>query len=99
MNVNFAFRGFEEHSQTLKEYTERRLQKVEKLVDMNTKIDVIFTKDKREKRTEIIINHHGVDFIASNAHSDFDASIDFCVDKIHRQIVENKDRKVHKRRA
>ena len=99
MNVNFAFRGFEEHSKTLKDYTEKRLQKVEKLLDMNTVVDVVFTKDKHEKVTEIIVNHNGEDFVAKNVHSEFDASIDFCVDKIHRQIVKSKEKKVHQRRG
>jgi len=99
MNVIFAFRGFEEHSQTLKEYAEKRLDKVSKLLDMNTLVDVVFTKDTHEKRTEIKVSHNGIDFLASDIHGDFDASIDLCVDKIHRQIVKDKNRKVDKRRS
>ena len=99
MNVNFAFRGFEEHSNTLKQYAEKRLTKVTKLLDMNTMIDVVFTKDTHEKKTEIKVNHKGVDFLASDVHGDFDASIDLCIGKLHRQIVRDKDRKVGQRRS
>jgi len=100
MNINFAFRGFEENSDNLKDYASKRLNKVAKLVSANTYIEVIFQKDKNNKFTEIKLNHDGDDYIASDTdEKEFSTSIDLCVDKIAKQIVKAKDRKVHSRRA
>jgi len=100
MNINFAFRGFDENSDGLKDYASKRLNKVTKLVSANTYIEVVFQKDKNNKFTEIKLNHDGDDYVATDTNEkDFSTSIDLCVDKIAKQILKTKDRKVHARRA
>lgn len=100
MNINYAFRGFEENSDGLKDYASKRLAKVSKLVSANTIIEVIFQKDKNLKFTEIKLNHDGEEFVATESDDkEFSASIDLCVDKITKQIIKAKDRKVHSRRV
>ncbi|HSW60576.1 MAG TPA: HPF/RaiA family ribosome-associated protein [bacterium] len=100
MNINYAFRGFEENSEGLKDYASKKLGKVDKLVSANTLIEVIFQKDKNLKFTEIKLNHEGEDFIARYSdEKEFSASIDLCVDKLTKQIKKAKDRKVDKRRS
>jgi ribosomal subunit interface protein len=99
MNINYAFRGFDENSEGLKEYASKKLAKVDKLVSANTLIEVIFQKDKNLKFTEIKLNHDGEDYIATYSDDkEFSTSIDFCVDKLAKQIIKAKDRKVDKRR-
>lgn len=100
MNINYAFRGFEENSDGLRDYASKRLAKVDKLVSANTLIEVIFQKDKNLKFTEIKLNHDGEEFIARYSdEKEFSASIDLCVDKLTKQIVKAKDRKVQSRRS
>ena len=99
MNINYSFRGFETHSDGLKDYAGKRLEKIEKMVGQNTLVDVIFIKDKNEKTTEIKVNHNGDDFFATEKHDEFDASIDFCVDKIYKQLVKAKEKKVDSRKV
>jgi len=100
MNINFAFRGFDEHSDSLKDYASKRLSKVTKLVSANTYIEVVFQKDKNNKFTEIKLNHDGDDYVATDTDDkDFSTSIDLCVDKIAKQILKAKEKKVHARRA
>jgi len=98
MNVNYSFRGFE-HSDGLKNYAGKRLTKLEKLVNQNAMIEVIFQKEKSVKITEIKLNHNGDEFIATESKDDFDASIDFCVDKIYKQVVRAKEKKVDSRKG
>ncbi len=99
MNINYSFRGFEEHSDGLKDYVYKRLNKIEKLINQNAHIDIVFVKDKNVKTTEIKLNHNGEEFFASENHDEFDASIDFCVDKIYRQLVKAKEMKVDSRKG
>ncbi|HOW50822.1 MAG TPA: ribosome-associated translation inhibitor RaiA [bacterium] len=96
MNINFSFRGLD-HSMGLKEYAEKRLTKLEKLITQNTQVEVFFVKDKNEKKTEIKLNHNGEDYFAIDASEEFDRSIDFCVDKISKQIKKAKEKKVDRR--
>lgn len=99
MNISYAFRGFDESSEGLKEHASKKLAKVDKLVSANTLVEVIFQKDKNLKVTEIKLNHDGEDFIATYSdEKEFSTSIDFCVDKLTKQILKSKDRKVDKRR-
>jgi len=100
MNINFAFRGFEENSSALKDYASKRLSKVDKLVSANTLVDIVFQKDKNLKLTEIKVNFDGEDFVATETNDkEFSASIDLCVDKITKQIIKSKSRKVDARRS
>lgn len=98
MNINFSFKGLD-HSDGLKDYAEKRLHKIEKLVDQNTLIEVLFKKDKNEKKTEMKLNHNGSDYFAAEIHDEFDASIDFCVDKLTKQIKKAKERKMDSRKG
>ncbi len=94
MNINFAFRGFDSHSDGLKDYASKRLQKLEKLIHRNSIVDVVFNKGKNEtdKETEIKVNLHGDNFIAKTSETEFNAGIDGCVDKLTRQIVRKKQK-------
>ena len=96
MNVNYSFKGLD-HSMGLKEYAEKKLVKLEKLITQNTQVEVFFVKDKNEKKTEIKLNHNGNDYFAVEASEEFDQSIDFCVDKIAKQIKKAKEKLVDRR--
>lgn len=96
MNISFSFKGLE-HSSGLKDYATRRLAKLERLVSSNTQVEVFFIKEKNEKKTEIKLNHRGEDYFASEASDEFDRSIDFCVDKITKQIKKSKEKKIERR--
>ena len=100
MNINFAFRGFEENSDGLKDYVTKKLSKIEKFVAANAVVEVVFQKDKNVKITEIKLNNNGEEFLASEADDkEFQASIDLCIDKLAKQIAKSKDKKVGSRRA
>jgi putative sigma-54 modulation protein len=100
MNINFAFRGFEENSGALKDYASKKLSKVDKLVSAATLVDIVFQKDKNMKLTEIKVNFNGEDFIATETDDkEFSASIDLCVDKITKQIIKSKGKKIDSRRT
>ncbi len=96
MNVNFSFKGLD-HSTGLKDYALKRLSKLEKLITQNTQVEVFFVKDKNEKKTEIKLNHRGEDYFAAETSEEFDRSIDFCVDKIAKQIKKAKEKKIDRR--
>ena len=96
MNINFSFKGLD-HSLGLKDYAEKRLTKLEKLITQNTQVEVFFVKERNEKKTEIKLNHNGEDYFAVESSEEFDHSIDFCVDKIAKQIRKAKEKKVDRR--
>lgn len=104
MKISYSFRGFEHHSDRLKDYANRRLKKLEKLVNATTLVEVVFLKDKNNKTqenktTEIKVSYEGSDFIATEQSGEFDESIDFCVDKVFKQIVKAKEKKVDSRKV
>ena len=99
MNINFAFRGFEENSDGLKDYATKKLTKLNKFVSANTFVEVVFQKEKNIKQTDIKLNLDGTDFIASESDDkEFSTSIDLCVDKLSQQIVKYKEKKIDSRR-
>ena len=100
MNINFAFRGFEENSDGLKDYVTKKLAKIEKFVSANAVVEVVFQKDKNIKLTEIKLNNNGEEFLASDSDDkEFQASIDLCIDKLVKQVAKSKDKKVDSRRS
>ena len=100
MNINFAFRGFEENSDGLKDYVTKKLVKIEKFVSANAAVEVIFQKDKNLKITDIKLNNNGEEFLASDSDDkEFQTSIDLCVDKLVKQMARSKDKKVDSRRS
>lgn len=96
MNINFSFKGLDQ-SAGLKEYAEKRLTKLERFITQNTQVEVFFVKDKNEKKTEIKLNHKGEDYFAAESSEEFDQSIDFCVDKISKQIKKSKEKRIDRR--
>jgi len=96
MNINFSFKGLD-HSLGLKDYATKRLSKLERLVTQNTQIEVFFVKERNEKKAEIKLNHRGEDYFAAEANEEFDRCIDFCVDKIAKQIKRSKEKKIDRR--
>ncbi len=98
MNINYSFRGLD-HSDGMQDYATKKISKFEKLVDATSVVDVVFVKDKNEKKTEIKCLYKGEEFFASEASDEFNASIDLCVDKVVKQLIKAKERKVDSRKG
>lgn len=90
---------FMDVSDSLREYTEKKLAKLDWFFDPDAEGQVKYTQEKGGKNiVEVTISHKGLLFRAEEATSDMYASVDKAVDKLSRQIRRHRtklDKRVH----
>ena len=90
---------FMEVSDSLREYTEKKLAKLDWFFDPDAEGQVKYTQEKGSKNiVEITISHKGLLFRSEEATSDMYASVDKAVDKLSRQSRRHRtklDKRVH----
>ena len=80
----------------LEEYVLNKLSRLERHVDGITKGDVILTVEKSSQKAEANIHISGADIHASADSADMYAAIDALVDKLDRQLIKHKEKKVNR---
>ena len=90
---------FMDVSDSLREYTEKKLSKLNWFFDPDAEGQVKYTQEKGGKNiVEITISHKGLLFRAEEATGDMYASVDKAVDKLSRQIRRHRtklDKRLH----
>ena len=90
---------FMDVSDSLREYTEKKLSKLNWFFDPDAEGQVKYTQEKGGKNIdEITISHKGLLFRAEEATGDMYASVDKAVDKLSRQIRRHRtklDKRLH----
>ncbi len=90
---------FMDVSDSLREYTEKKLAKLDWFFEPDAEGQVKYTQEKGGKNiVEVTISHKGLLFRAEEATSDMYASVDKAVDKLSRQIRRHRtklDKRVH----
>ena len=78
----------------LKEYAEKKANKLTKYFDRISEIEVIIDHDntaaKTQARIEMIVNAEHHRFVAHHSDGDAYACVDACVDKLERQLSDHK---------
>ncbi|HDP79370.1 MAG TPA: ribosome-associated translation inhibitor RaiA [Spirochaetes bacterium] len=81
-----------EISPSLKDYVEKKLEKLEKYFNQLIDIHVVMNVEKLDHMVDVMVNGDGVQFYALEKSGDMYSSIDLIVDKIEKQIVRFKEK-------
>ena len=79
---------------SLKEYVSTKLQKLERHIDSISNVQVTLSVLKQRQIAEATLHISGADIHGTAEHEDMYASIDLLVDKLDRQILKHKEKKV-----
>jgi putative sigma-54 modulation protein len=79
---------------SLKEYVGSKLQKLERHIDSISNVQVTLSVLKQRQIAESTIHVSGADIHGTAEHEDMYAAIDLLIDKLDRQILKHKEKKV-----
>ena len=91
MQIHFTGHGLEV-TESLKTFTEEKLQKLEKHFEKITKINVVFRIEKLNKIAEATLFVAKGEYHAHAQSEDMYASVDELLDKLNRQLVKHKEK-------
>jgi putative sigma-54 modulation protein len=88
-----------EVTDSLQQYVETKLEKLERHSDRITNVHVILRVEKQGQKAEATVRIQGGDVFAEAESEDLYAAIDMLVDKLDRQLIKQKEKmKDHKAR-
>ena len=79
-------------TQSLKDYVNSKMEKLERHFDQVTNIEVILSVEKLRHIAEATIPVNGNKIFANSEDQDMYAAIDALVDKLDRQIIKHKEK-------
>lgn len=79
---------------SLKTYVNTKLQKLERHIDSISNVQVTLSVLKQRQIAESTIHISGADIHGTAEHEDMYAAIDLLIDKLDRQILKHKEKKV-----
>lgn len=97
MNIKVTGKNIE-ITDAIREYIEKRCERLEKFEGKNTEINVVCSVEREEQIVEIQINHDGEFLRVEEKNQDLYASIDLAMDKAERQLRKEKEKKLEKNR-
>jgi len=97
MEVSFTFRQVEP-SEGVKNYAREKLAKLQKYLRSPLTADVILSMERHLHTVEVTVHGDGHRFAGTHQSEDMYASIDLVIDKIDRQIRDDKDATADRRR-
>tara|TARA_B100001063_G_C16715580_1_gene530528 strand:- start:668 stop:976 length:309 start_codon:yes stop_codon:yes gene_type:complete len=81
-------------TESLKTYVSTKLQKLERHIDSISNVQVTLSVLKQRQIAESTIHISGADIHGTAEHEDMYAAIDLLIDKLDRQILKHKEKKV-----
>lgn len=90
MDVSFTFRQVES-SEGVKNYAREKLAKLQKYMRSPLTADLVLSMERHLHTVEVTVHGDGHRFVGTQQSEDMYASIDLVIDKIDRQIREEKD--------
>ncbi len=97
MEVTFTFRHCES-SEGLKNYAREKVSKLQKYLRSPLHADVILSTERHMSRVELLVRADSHRFAGFSESEDMYAAVDLVVDKIDRQIREEKDAATDRKR-
>ncbi|MFH1562675.1 MAG: ribosome-associated translation inhibitor RaiA [Nitrospirota bacterium] len=91
MNISITARHIEV-TDSVKEYLEKRLNKLKKYFKKEVNIHVVFAAEKERRSIEVDINYNGNILHSEVTTQDIHTSIDQVVEKLERQVKKCKDK-------
>lgn len=93
MQVNISGHHIEV-TPALHEYVSTKLDKLERHFDQIGNVQVILSVEKARQKAEASLNLKGKQLFADAVHDDLYAAIDMMNDKLDRQLLKHKEKKV-----
>ncbi len=81
-----------EVTESLKNYVESKLERLERHFDRITNVHVILSVEKQRQKAEATVSYSGGDTYAEAEHEDLYAAIDSLTDKLDRQLIKQKEK-------
>ncbi|UJR79877.1 ribosome hibernation-promoting factor, HPF/YfiA family [Sandaracinus amylolyticus] len=97
MEVSFTFRQVEP-SEGVKNYAREKISKLQKYLRAPLTADVILSVERHLQTVEVMVHGDGHRFAGTHQSEDMYASIDLVIDKIDRQIRDDKDASADRRK-
>ena len=97
MNIKVVGKNIE-ITAAIKEYIEKRVEKLEKFEAKNTDVTVVCSVEREEQIVEIQINQNGEFIRIEEKNNDLYASVDLAMDKAERQLRKEIEKRVDKNR-
>lgn len=97
MQVNVTFRNLEPDA-GLKEFVERKVQRLKRLLNEPIEVRVVLESDKFRYHAEVVVNADGLNVIGRQTEEDLRAALDLVMDKVERQIAEQKKKERQNKR-
>lgn len=97
MEVSFTFRQVEP-SEGVKNYAREKIAKLQKYLRSPLTADVIFSMERHLHTVEITLHGDAQRFVGTQQSEDMYASIDLVIDKIDRQIRDDKEASADRRK-
>jgi len=95
MNIKITGKNIEVTG-AMREYIEKRLERLEKFASDNTDVNVVCSVEREEQIIEIQIST-GKDFLrVDERNADLYASVDLALDKAERQLRKEKEKRIEK---
>ena len=91
MNINIRTRNFQT-TEKIESYLEKRLKKLDKLLDKDTEATVTLIGEKKKQRIEVTIPINGYILRGEEDHDAILTAIDRVSDKLEKQLVRSKER-------
>ena len=95
MNIKITGKNIDV-TEAMKDYIEKRLEKLEKFEGKNTDINVVCSVEREEQIVEIQISHDGEFLRVEERNADLYASVDLALDRAERQLRKEKEKRVEK---
>lgn len=95
MNIKMTGKNIEVTG-AMKEYIEKRLERLEKFSNDNTDVNVVCSVEREEQIVEIQIKHEGEFIRVEERNEDLYASVDLAIDRAERQLRKGKEKRVEK---
>jgi len=86
-----------EVTQSLKDYVQTKVEKLERHFDNITNVQVTLTVEKLVQKAEATIHVSGADLHANAENEDMYTAIDNMTDKLDRQLIKHKEKLVKNR--
>lgn len=81
-----------ELTDALRDYVNKKLNKLTRHFDSVTNVHVVLTVEKQEQKAEAKVSVTGQDIVAQATSGDMYASIDAMMDKLDRQVIKHKEK-------
>lgn len=95
MNIKITGKNIDV-TDAMRDYIEKRLERLEKFEGKNTDINVVCSIEREEQIAEIQISYDGDFLRVEERNADLYASVDLALDKAERQLRKEKEKRIEK---